>query len=103
MFADEEKNALSLTNGIQNNLKKTQFQEQLNFNDNYDCYSLYQKHQYGLFCPHPKTSSVCFAPYKTTVLNRIHEICIGSGKRKILSSRICRNVISLRQILTEDI
>ena len=63
-------------------LKNPKFQEQLIFNDKYDCYSPYQKHQYGLFFPYPKTSSVCFAPYKTTVLNRIHEIFKGSRKRK---------------------
>ena len=80
-----------------------QFQKQLIFCDKCDCNSPYQKHQYGLFFPYPKTSSVCFAPYKTTVLNRIHEIFIESRKRKILSSRICRNVVYLRQISTKGI
>ena len=35
-------------------LKNPQFQEQLIFNDKYDCYSPYQKHQCGLFFPIPR-------------------------------------------------
>ena len=35
-------------------LKNPQFQEQLIFNDKYDCYSPYQKHQCSLFFPIPR-------------------------------------------------
>ena len=84
-------------------LKDSQFQEQLIFNEKYNCYSPYQKHKYGLFFRIPRRHPSVLLRKKTTVLNHIHGIFIGSRRRNFLSSRICRTVKYLRQILTKDI